>query len=87
MVRKIGLEPTLADWCALRSDRSIRCSTLFELLTAYLNLVYILYHIRLSLSSVFEKFFEIFLDFYLLISYSIINEFCEFICFTCVVVK
>ena len=35
MVRKIGFEPTLADWCALRSDRSIRCSTLFELLAAY----------------------------------------------------
>ena len=31
MVRKAGFEPTRADWCALRSDRYIRCSTYTEL--------------------------------------------------------
>ena len=66
VVAIVGLEPTLSD-LAQKGLEPLPCelsqAPCLSVISPYLNLVYILYHIRLSLSSVFQHFFNFFVRF------------------------
>ena len=60
VVETMGVEPTWPPFAVRVPSRDTRVSLIRATSFPYLNLVYLLYHIRLSLSSVFQHFFYFF---------------------------